>query len=446
MYRKTVFIVSIVCLYTITSTYGQQTLDKLIDNELPSLVATYKMLHASPELSTCEEKTSAFLVKELNSLGFEVTSHFGKYDAPGLVAYGVVAVMKNGDGPVVLIRTDMDALPIEEKTGLSYASKVKSINTAGQEVSVMHACGHDLHMTCFLGTAKMLGKLKNEWRGTLVMIGQPAEEDGTGAKAMLRDGLYTRFPRPDYGLALHDTPFEVGKVGIHPGYVMASSTTVDITIRGVGGHGSKPESTKDPIVVAAQVILALQTIVSREISPFDPAVVTVGSIHGGTRSNIIPDEVKLKLTVRTYKEEVRQKIIASIERITKEIALAAGLPPELAPEIYFSRLPFPAVYNNPELTQRLTDTFTKALGPENVLEYPPMMGSEDFSYYGLDGYQIPTCFFFLGTADPSEVARSRQDGVPLPYLHSPLFAPIPEPSIKTGVKAMTSAALEIMKK
>jgi amidohydrolase len=446
MCRKIVILAIIAYLHTIATTYCQQTLDQLIDNELTSLVATYKMLHASPELSTCEEKTSAFLVKELSSLGFEVTSHFGKYDDPGLVSYGVVAVMKNGDGPVLLIRTDMDALPVEEKTGLPYASKVKAKNSSGQEVSVMHACGHDLHMTCFLGTAKMLSKLKNEWSGTLILIGQPAEEDGTGARAMLQDGLYTKFPRPDYGLALHDTPFEVGKVGIHPGYIMASSTSVDITIRGVGGHGSKPETTKDPIVVAAQVILALQTIVSREISPFDPAVITVGSIQGGTRSNIIPDEVKLKLTVRTYKEEIRQKILASIERITQDIALAAGIPPEIAPEVSFSRLPFPAVYNNPDLTRRVTDVFTKALGPENVLEYPPMMGSEDFSYYGLEGYEIPTCFFFLGAADPSEVARSKQNGEPLPYLHSPLFAPIPEPAIRTGVKAMTSAALEIMKK
>jgi hippurate hydrolase len=446
MNRKAVFIGVIFGVYLTTIAHGQQTLDKLIEREMASLVATYKMLHAAPELSNCEEKTSAFMAQELRSLGYVVTDHVGKYERSDQVVYGVVAVLKNGDGPTILVRSDMDALPVEEKTGLPYASVVRTKNDADQEVGVMHACGHDIHMSSLLGTAKILVELKDHWRGTLVMIGQPAEEDGTGAKAMLNDGLYTRFPRPDYVLALHDFSFEAGKVGIYPGYIMASATSIEITIRGIGGHGSKPESTKDPIVIAAEVILALQTIVSRENSPFDPAVVTVGSIHGGTRSNIIPDEVKLKLTVRTYKEEVRQMILASIERITKGIALAAGIPAELAPIVNYSDVSFAATYNDPGLTQRLTDVFRKTLGPENVLENPPIMASEDFGLYGLDGHQIPICLFFLGATDPGEVARSRQNGTPLPILHSPFFAPLPEPTIRTGVKTMTSAVLELMKK
>jgi hippurate hydrolase len=299
MNLKTIIFICILGIYLETNAIAQQSLDNLIDREIPALVGTYKMLHASPELSTMEEKTSAFLAKELKSLGYDVTDYVGKYSTPGHTGYGVVAVLKNGTGPTVLIRTDMDALPVTEKTGLPYASTVVSKNDDGRDVGVMHACGHDIHMTCFLGTAKMLVELKDQWRGTVVLVGQPAEEIVSGAKAMLHDGFYTRFPTPDFVLALHDHPFEAGKVGIHPGYVQASATTVSITIRGIGGHGSRPEAAKDPVVVAAQVVLALQTIVSREVSPFDQAVVTVGSIHGGTRPNIIPDEVKLQLTIRT---------------------------------------------------------------------------------------------------------------------------------------------------
>jgi hippurate hydrolase len=367
------------------------------------------------------------------------------YGQSDLIAYGVVAVMKNGDGPAVLIRSDMDALPVVEKTGLPYASKVITKSDDGQETGVMHACGHDVHMTCLLGTAKVMAELRDQWHGTLVFIGQPAEELIAGARAMLNDGLYTRFPRPDYALALHDFPLDAGKVGIYPGYVLASATSVDIIIRGVGGHGSKPETSKDPIVIAAQVILALQTIVSREISPFDPAVVTVGSIHGGTRGNIIPDEVKLQLTVRTYKDEVRRKILASIERISKGIVLSAGIPDELAPIISYKDEPNSATYNDPVLTERLTGVFKNALGPENVIENPPIMASEDFGLFGLD-QQIPVCLFFLGVTDPEVVAKNTQNGTEIPGLHSPYFAPLPEPSIRTGVKAMTSAALELMKK
>src|SRR5438309_1088985 len=341
---------------------AQQSLDAMIDRDLGSLVATYKSLHAAPELSHHEEKTSAFFANQLRSLGYTVTERIGKYEHPEWPGYGVAAVMKNGAGPTVLIRTELDALPVDEKTGLPYASKVKTKNDAGQDVSVMHACGHDIHITTMLGTAKMLSEMKDRWHGTLVLIGQPAEETIDGARAMLRDNFFTRFPKPDFAIALHDNAeLETGKVGYVPGYALASSTTVEIKIRGLGGHGSKPEATKDPVVLAAEVIVALQTIVSRENSPLDPAVVTVGSIHGGTRPNIIPDEVNLQLTVRAYKEEVRQKLLSAIERITKGIALAAGVPADRAPIVKVSETEVTkATYNDPALTERLAGVFRSA--------------------------------------------------------------------------------------
>src|ERR1041384_1024622 len=426
---------------------AQQSLDGMIDRELPQLVNTYKMLHAAPELSHYEVKTSAFLAQQLRGLGYEVTENLGKYENAQWKGHGVVAVMKNGAGPTVLVRSDMDALPVEEQTGLPYASTVKTKNDAGQEVSVMHACGHDIHITSLIGTATMLARLKDQWHGTLVLIGQPAEETIDGAKAMLADGLYSRIPKPDYTIALHDSAdLEAGKISYAPGYAMANSTSVEITIRGLGGHGSKPEATKDPIVVAAQVILALQTIVSRENSPLDPAVVTVGSIHGGAKSNIIPDEVKMLLTVRSYKEEVRQHILASIERITKNIAAAAGIPEDRAPIVKVSETEMtPALYNDPQLTERVAKTLQKTLGADNVVQIAPIMASEDFGRYSLDR-QIPSLLFNLGAVEPAKVAASKQSGKPLPSLHSSLFAPVPEPTLRTGVKAMTAAVLELMKK
>lgn len=312
----------------------------------------------------------------------------------------------------------------------------------------MHACGHDIHMTSFMGTAKMLSELRDQWHGTLLMIGQPAEETIDGAKAMLSDGLYARFPKPDFAIALHDNAdLEAGKLAYCPGYALASSTSVDITIRGIGGHGSKPEATKDPIVVAAQVVLALQTIVSRENSPLDPAVVTVGSIHGGSKHNIIPDEVHLQLTVRAYSEEVRKHILASIERITKGIAMAAGIPDRLAPIVQTSEEEYtPATYNDPALIERVARVFRKEFGADNVVKVPPVMGSEDFGNFALDGHQIPACMFFLGAVDPARVAKARETGTPLPSLHSSLFEPLPEPTLRTGIKAMTVAVLDLMQK
>ena len=437
--------VSVVLTLALSVNAQQPTLDALIERDLPSLLTTYKTLHAAPELSHREEKTAAFVAGELRKLGFTVTERIGKFQNTQWTGYGIVGMLKNGAGPTVLVRTELDALPVEEKTGVPYASQVKTKNDAGVEVSVMHACGHDIHMTSFLGTAKLLTELKNRWSGTLVMLGQPAEETGDGANAMLRDSVFANFPKPDFAIAMHDKPeFETGKVGYTSGYAMASATSIDIKIRGVGGHGSAPETTKDPIVVAAQVVMALQTIVSRENSPLDPAVVTVGSIHGGTRYNIIPDEVNLQLTVRTYKEEVRQRVLASIERIVKGVATTAGIPEDRAPIVKVSE-GTGSMYNEPQLTERLAGVFKQVLGEENVLKIPPIMASEDFGYFSMD-QKIPTSMFWLGASDPAKVKQSRESGVALPGLHSALFAPVPESTIRTGIKAMTSAVLDLMKK
>jgi hippurate hydrolase len=445
--KRTILFVCLFGIVVATPTVGQQSLDALIDRDIASLVGTYKMLHAAPELSHHEEKTASFVASQLRALGFTVTERVGKYAATELTGYGVVAVLKNGAGPTVLVRTELDALPVEEKTGLPYASTVKSRNEAGQEVGVMHACGHDIHITSFLGTAKVLVAMKDQWHGTLVMIGQPAEETVTGARAMLADGLYERFPRPDFALALHDSAeVEAGKVTYFPGYAMASSTSVDLVIRGLGGHGARPETTKDPVVIAAQMVLALQTIISRETSALDPAVITVGSIHGGAKRNIIPDEVTLQLTIRTYKEEVRQHILASIERIAKNLALAAGVPEDRAPILnVIEREDAPSTYNDPELSERIASAIGRTIGKDNVTKAQPLMVSEDFGRLSLD-HKIPAFMFWLGAVEPAKVEASRKSGKPLPSLHSSLFEPLPEPTLRTGIKAMTAAVMELMKK
>jgi hippurate hydrolase len=443
--RKVFLVVAALAVLAFNVNGQQQSLDAMIERDIASWLTTYRNLHAAPELSHREEKTSAFVAAELRKLGFTVTERIGKFSNPQWTGYGLVAVLKNGPGPTVLVRTELDALPVDEKTGLPYASQVKAKNDAGVEVSVMHACGHDMHMTSFLGTARMLTELKGRWSGTLIMLAQPSEETGDGARAMLSDNMYTKFPKPDFAIALHDKPeLETGKVGYTPGYAMASSTSVDVKIRGIGGHGSAPENTKDPVVVAAQVVMALQTIVSRENSPLEPAVVTVGSIHGGTRYNIIPDEVNLQLTVRTYKEEVRQRILASIERIVKGVAATAGIPEDLTPTVKVAE-GAGALYNDPKLVERLAGAFKQALGEQNVVPVPPIMASEDFGEFSLD-HKIPTTMFWLGASDPAKLKASRESGVPLPGLHSALFTPVPEPTLRTGVKAMTSAVLELMKK
>lgn len=445
--KKSALLILLLLLIFARPTAAQQSVDSMIDREIGQLVSTYKMLHAAPELSHYEEKTSAFFAGQLRSFGYTVTERVGKYDRPQFSGYGVVAILKNGEGPTVLLRTDIDALPVEEKTGLPYASHVKVKNESGQEVSVMHACGHDIHITNMLGTAKLLAAMKDQWHGTLVIIGQPAEETVDGAAAMLADGLYTRFPKPDFVLGLHDSPDgEAGKVLYAPGYAMASSTSVDLIIRGLGGHGSKPEASKDPIVMASQTILALQTIVSRENSPLDPAVVTIGSIHGGTKRNIIPDEVVLQLTIRTYKEEVRQHILASIERIARGVAAAAGVPDDRAPIMkVIESENAPSLYNDPQLTERIAAAIGRAIGNDNVIKSAPLMASEDFGRLSLD-HQIPSFFFWLGAMAPGRIEASRKSGKPLPSLHSSLFEPLPEPTLRGGLKAMTAAVLELMKK
>ncbi len=423
-----------------------QNLEAVVRPQIPGLVATYEDLHRHPELSRHEEKTSAFLAGELRRAGYEVTEHVGKY-ADGGAAYGIVAVMHNGSGPTLLIRTDMDALPVTEQTGLPYASAARAMGENGQEVGVMHACGHDIHMTVMLGVARSLAQLKNDWHGTLLLIGQPAEERVEGARAMLADHLYERFGRPNYAIALHDdSDLPAGTVGVVSGPLLASSTAVDVLIRGVGGHGAYPNATKDPIVAAAQYILAIQTIVSRQTSPLDPAVVTVGDIHGGSKRNVIPDEVKLELTVRTYSEQVRESILSDLSRTARGIALAGGIPEDRSPIVKVIEAEnVPATYNDPGLASRLRPVFAQWIGKENVLSPRPGMASEDFGLFGLDNHEIPIFMPRLGAVAPEKVAESRRTGQPLPSLHSSLFAPLPEPTIRTGVLAMTATALNLLK-
>lgn len=422
-------------------------LRSLVDQELPALTLVYQDLHAHPELSQHEEHTSASLADALRKAGYTVTGRVGKY-ADGSQAFGVVAILKNGPGPVVLARTELDALPVEEKTGLPYASRVKTTNAAGQEVGVMHACGHDLHMTALLGAARIMAGWKDRWSGTLMVVGQPAEETVGGASAMLADGLYTRFPRPDYAIAQHDTPdIEAGKVGVISGPALASSTSVDVILRGVGGHGARPEATKDPIVMAAEFIMEIQTIVSRQISPLDPAVVTVGSIHGGSKHNIIPDDVTLQLTTRSYSDGARKKILDAIERTARGVALSAGVPEDRAPIVKVSEAEYvPPTYNDPKLAARLKTVMVAALGENNVTEPKPEMGAEDFGLFGLEGRQIPIFMLRLGASDPRELAESLRTGTPLPSLHSSLFHPQLEPALRTGMLAMTDMLLDLLKK
>ncbi len=445
MFRASILSLSILISRSVC---GQQTPQSLADAELPALLTIYKDIHTHPELSGHEERTSAIIAKELRAAGCQVTDHLGKYEKSDLKGYGVVGVMKNGDGPTVLVRTDMDALPVEEQTGLPYSSKVVAKNDEGKDVHVMHACGHDAHVAAFIGTARALGKLKDQWHGTIVFVAQPAEEIGTGARALLKDGLYDRFGKPNFALGFHDkADLETGHIGVTEGYTSANVDSVDVTVRGVGGHGGYPHKTKDPIVLAAEIINAWQTIVSRENNPLDPVVITVGSIHGGTKHNIIPDEVKMQLTVRTYKPKVRERVLADIDRIAKGCAAAAGIPPDLAPTVSVSKdLVAPATYNNPELTKRLVAVWKKSLGDENVEFVDPTMGGEDFSEYSLPDHSIPAVDFHIGAVNPAKIAEFKQAGKELPTLHSSKFAPVPELTIRVGIIGMTSAVLELMKK
>ena len=405
-----------------------------LDSIYPDLEKLYIDLHQTPELSGHEEKTAAKMAARLKAAGYEVTT--------GIGGHGVVAILKNGKGPTVLLREDIDALPVEERTGLPYASKVTTKDDSGSTVSVMHACGHDIHMTGLVGTAMLLARAKDRWRGTLFLVAQPAEEKGNGAVAMIKDGLFTRFGKPDFAVSYHDSAtVPAGKVSLVPGYANANVDSVDLTIYGRGGHGAYPHATVDPIVIAARTVMALQTIVSRETKPIDPAVVTVGAIHGGTKHNIIPDEVKLLITVRSYKDDVRQRILAAIDRIAKAEALAAGAPKPPKMEITEGTN---AVYNDPALTKRISGALAKTLGPANVEEAEPTMGAEDFSEFGRAG--IPSLQYNVGAVNPTKYEASKKDGTPLPSLHSSEFAPDPQPTIRTAVMSLTASALELLGK
>jgi len=411
--------------------------------QLPALTETYKHLHENPELSKQEAQTAAYIAAELRRLGYTVTEHVGKYE-DGTQAEGVVAVMENGAGPRLLLRTELDALPVEEKTGLDYASHVKTTNAQGQAISVMHACGHDLHMTVLLGAARELAARKSQWHGTLMLIGQPAEEMIQGAAAMLRDHLYERFGRPDYVLSEHDSnEVAAGTITVKGGPLLASSNGITVTMRGIGGHGSAPQAGKDPIVLAAEFVLVAQTIVSRQVDPHQPAVLTVGTIHGGTKNNIIPDEVTMGLTLRTYSAAVRDQIVAAVKREAKGLAEGYGIPEDRMPIVTMTEST-PATINDAAMAERVRAAAIAALGKERVGDAKAIMGSEDVGLFTLDG-KIPGVMYWLGAANPGKLAESRKTGVPLPTPHSALFAPDYAPAITTGVTAMTAVAMSFLK-
>jgi hippurate hydrolase len=394
-----------------------------VESVHPEAQALYLDLHAHPELSGHEVQTAAKLAEHLRSAGYEVTEQVG--------GTGVVAVMRNGSGPTIMLRTELDALPVEEKTGLAYASRVQTKDDAGHDVPVMHACGHDLHMASLVGAAEVMAHTKNTWHGTLMLIGQPAEETITGAKRMIEDGFLERFPKPDAGVALHvGNLLPAGKVGIAPGIFDTNADSVRITIYGKGGHGSAPHTSIDPIVIAARTILALQTIASREVKPGEMAVVTVGYIHAGLKNNVIPDEAELGLTVRTYKAEVRKQVLAAISRITKAEAAAAGAPREPRIEHYEGTN---SVYNDPVLANRLKGALEAQLGKDNVVIEEPHTASEDYSVFVEQG--IPSLYFTLGGADPKKFEEAKARGTTLPSNHSALFAPVLDPTLDTGIAA-----------
>ena len=429
-------------------TAAEKQLKEWIESEYPSLEATYKHLHAHPELSLQEKETSALVARELTAAGYEV--------ATGIGGFGVVGVLRNGEGPTVLLRGDMDALPITEATGLPYASTVRATDSQGREVGVMHACGHDVHTTVLIGNALALAALREHWSGTLVIVAQPAEEGYGGAMLMFDDGLYERFPRPDFALALHCAPsLPAGTVGYTEGQALAGTISLGITVKGRGGHGALPHTTKDPIVIAARLILALQTIVSREIDPNEMTVITVGEVHGGTAANIIPNEVKLKLNLRFASSEVMEQMMAAIERECRGIAISAGLPEELMPVVERANDPNPPVYNDPELVGRSTAVFKRVIGEANVFPIPLITASEDFAFFRReDEPKVQAFLFWLGFTDP-EFFNSIADKAPEELsekeagrlaLHTPYCYPLPEPTIKTGVTTVSAAVLDILRK
>jgi hippurate hydrolase len=426
---------------TITAPVRADALREAIAKDMPSLMEIYRDLHANPELSFQEFRTAEKLAAEARRLGFDVTEKVGQT--------GVVAVLKNGPGPVVMIRADMDGLPVEEQTGLPYASKKRGVSKSGTESGIMHACGHDTHMTAWVGTARQLVANRSKWSGTLVMILQPAEEIGAGAKAMLDDGLYTRFPKPDYVIGFHDAAqFPAGTIGYSSGWALANVDSVDIKVKGVGGHGAYPQTTKDPVVLAARIVSSLQTLVSREVDPQDAAVVTVGAIHGGAKHNIMSDEVTMLLTVRSYSDETRKLLLDGIRRIAKGEAIAAGMPEEKMPQVFVNEAEFtPATYNTEPLTGRIVGSFTKRFGKDRVIETKPVMGGEDFSqFYRADKANVQSLIFWVGGVPQADYDAAMKGGKSLPSLHSPFWAPEADKVIATASEAMAAAALDLMPK
>ena len=406
--------------------------DARVDAIYPDIEKLYIDLHRNPELAFHEQRTAATLAGRVRELGYEVTT--------GVGGTGVVAILKNGSGPVVMLRTELDALPIQEKTGLPFASTATTKNDAGETVPVAHMCGHDLHMSAWVGTAELMAKNREHWHGTLVLVGQPAEEIISGANAMLKDGLFTRFPKPDYALGMHDeSSLPAGVVGFHSGYFRAASTNLDMTVYGKGGHGAYPQNAIDPIVIASRIVLGVQTIVSREKDPAEPGVITVGSFHAGTVWNIIPDQAKLQFTVRSMNPDLQKRLLAGIERVANAEAVAAGAPKMPAIETKSNTDP---VYNDPGATQRAVAAARRALGDDRVVEMPAQMGSEDFSQFGLAG--VHAVLLHVGAVDPAKLAEAKKTGVPVPGVHSPLWAPEREPTIKAAITAETAILMDLM--
>jgi hippurate hydrolase len=423
----------------LSSPANADTLRNAVAREMPSLLTLYRDLHANPELSMEEVKTSAKLAAEMKKLGFQVTTGVGKT--------GLVAVMKNGPGPVLLLRTDMDGLPVTEQTGLPFASKIKATGAAGVESGVMHACGHDTHMTAWIGAARRLVAEKANWSGTLVMIGQPGEETGAGARAMLDDGLFSRFPKPTHVVAFHDSAsLPAGTLGYTPGPAFAAVDTVDVTVRGVGGHGAVPQNTRDPIVLGARIVGTLQTLVSRELDPQDAAVVTVGSFQAGTTHNIIGDEAKLLLTVRSYSEKTRRMLLDGIARVARGEAIAAGLPEERMPVVTVRPHYTPATVNSDALTTQTVALFTDRFGSDRVRRVPPPMVGEDFGRYVIAAPEAQSLIFWVGGVPQAKWDAASGDLSKLPSLHSPFWAPDAERTIATATEAMTAAAMFVLKK
>lgn len=432
----TLFVLALFPLLLISQNSLQEKINQIIDNQIKKATETYTDLHQNPELSFMEFETSKKMAARLQALGFEVSTHVG--------GNGVVGVFKNGKGKTILLRTDMDALPIKENTNLSFASQIITKDFEGKKSPAMHACGHDIHMTTWLGTLQTLVQLKNEWKGTIIAIAQPAEEVSGGSNAMIADGLFKRFPKPDYALAYHvSAELPSGTIGYYPGAIFAGVNSIDIKVFGQGGHGAMPHTTIDPIVLASRIVLDIQTIVSREINPVHPAVVTVGSIHGGTKHNIIPDEVDMQLTVRFFSDETYNHILEALKRITQGIAISAGVPKEKWPIVKASNQFTPPVLNNSKLVLKAIEPMKQVLGDKNVIQVEPLTVGEDFGKYGRTEEKIPIALFWLGGVNKEKYQDHLDHGTMLPGLHNASFYPDFEPTFKTGVAAMTQTMIQL---